>query len=155
MMYFLFFFLLKKRLAFLRKPPCRRMWPLSAGVFLKRRWQTLHSTGRPPSAAAAAEDDADVDAAADDDDDSVASTTPLVAAVAAAAAAAAAVVDEVVVAVADVADDDGDVHLTFSAAFFDFLPNQINIRELTVVKIISIHHGCSQRWKARWSPKTR
>ena len=91
---FSLFFLLKKRLAFLRKPPCRRMWPLSAGVFLKRRWQTLHSTGRPPSAAAAAEDDADVDAAADDDDDdSVASTTPLVAAVAAAAAAAAAVVD--------------------------------------------------------------
>ena len=39
--------------SFFRKPPCKRMWPLRAGVFLKRLWQTLHSTGLPETLAAA------------------------------------------------------------------------------------------------------
>lgn len=31
--------------SFLKYPPCSRMWPLSAGMFLNLRWHKLHSTG--------------------------------------------------------------------------------------------------------------
>lgn len=31
--------------SFLKYPPCNRMWPFRAGIFLNFRWHKLHSTG--------------------------------------------------------------------------------------------------------------